>query len=40
MALGFMFLTSYMMIKGTGFAIGFMFFGDPILQPAIEFINR
>lgn len=34
------FTTSYMVMKGTGFGIGFGFFGDPIITPAIEFANR
>lgn len=38
--LGSFFISSYMVYKGTGFAIGFGLFGDPILTPAMEFLNR
>ncbi|KFA54417.1 hypothetical protein S40293_04327 [Stachybotrys chartarum IBT 40293] len=38
--LGSCFLTSYMMMKGTGFGVGFAFFGDPIITPALAFINK
>ncbi|CAM1500444.1 Fc.00g096060.m01.CDS01 [Cosmosporella sp. VM-42] len=40
MLLGSIFTSSYMMIKGVGFGVGFGFFGDPIITPAIEFANR
>jgi len=38
--LGSCFLTSYMMVKGVGFIIGFSVFGDPIIQPTMAFVNR
>ncbi|KAF2723139.1 hypothetical protein K431DRAFT_337691 [Polychaeton citri CBS 116435] len=34
-----MFVTSYMYMKGVTFGVGFGFFGDPAIQPAIEFLN-
>ncbi|KAF4915947.1 hypothetical protein CGCVW01_v010204, partial [Colletotrichum viniferum] len=40
MLLGSFFTTSYMLIKGTGFIVGFTFFGDPIIQRGLVFINR
>ena len=40
MLLGTCFVNSYMVMKGTGFAIGFGFFGDPVIQPALELMNR
>ncbi|KAF4977206.1 hypothetical protein FZEAL_6234 [Fusarium zealandicum] len=30
----------YMIMKGAGFGAGFGFFGDPIITPALNFINR
>lgn len=39
MLIGSYFTTSYMVLKGVGFAIGFGFFGDPIITPAIAFLN-
>ncbi|KJZ79705.1 hypothetical protein HIM_01174 [Hirsutella minnesotensis 3608] len=38
--LGSCLVTSYMVVKGFGFIIGFTFFGDPILTPVIAFLNR
>lgn len=32
--------TSYMFMKGTTFGIGFGFFGDPVMQPALRLLNR
>lgn len=40
MMLGGFFTTSYMVMKGVGFGIGFSFFGDPLITPALDFINR
>ena len=40
MMLGGFFTSSYMVMKGVGFGIGFGFFGDPIITPAIEYANR
>ncbi|WKT45098.1 Protein of unknown function DUF3292 [Fusarium oxysporum f. sp. vasinfectum] len=40
MLLGAWFTTPYMAMKGVGFAAGFGFFGDPIITPAMNFINR
>ena len=34
------FTSPYMIIKGSGFAFGFGFFGDPIIQPGIAFLNK
>jgi len=33
------FISSYMVVKGTTFGIGFGFFGDPIIQPGIKWLN-
>jgi len=33
------FITSYMVVKGLTFGIGFGFFGDPIIQPGIKWLN-
>ncbi|KAF7556767.1 hypothetical protein G7046_g6209 [Stylonectria norvegica] len=38
--IGTYFTSPYMIIKGMGFGAGFGFFGDPIITPAIDFINR
>ena len=38
--IGSYFTTSYMAMKGAGFGMGFGFFGDPLITPGIEFINR
>lgn len=35
-----MFISSYMVVKGTTFGIGFGFFGDPVLSRGIELLNR
>ncbi|KAJ5139204.1 uncharacterized protein N7515_004052 [Penicillium bovifimosum] len=35
-----LFVDYYMVYKGTGFAIGFVIFGDPILRPAIAWFKR
>ncbi|KAL3710498.1 hypothetical protein TMatcc_004293 [Talaromyces marneffei ATCC 18224] len=40
MALGSFFITSYMVVKGTGFLFGFVFFGDPILVRSANYLNR
>lgn len=34
------FVSSYMLLKGIAFGVGFLFFGDPIIQPALRFVNR
>ncbi|KAF1978651.1 hypothetical protein BU23DRAFT_449367 [Bimuria novae-zelandiae CBS 107.79] len=34
------FVTSYMFIKGLTFGVGFGFFGDPVIQPALKYLNR
>ena len=36
---GSYFTTSYMMLKGLGFFVGFAFFGDPVLTPLIALVN-
>jgi len=33
------FITSYMVVKGLTFGIGFGFFGDPVIQPGIKWLN-
>ncbi|KAK0124803.1 hypothetical protein ONS96_008684 [Cadophora gregata f. sp. sojae] len=38
--LGSLFLSSYMVYKGTGFAIGLGIFGDPLLTPALKWLNH
>lgn len=38
--LGSLLINSYMVYKGTGFAIGFVIFGDPVLTPAMQWIKR
>lgn len=40
MLLASLFTTSYMFMKGVTFGVGFGFFGDPILIPAMELLNR
>ncbi|OBR03333.1 hypothetical protein CH63R_12460 [Colletotrichum higginsianum IMI 349063] len=40
MLLGSLFTTSYMLVKGTGFVVGFTIFGDPVIQRGLVFINR
>jgi hypothetical protein len=40
MLIGSFFVNSYMIMKGTGFAMGFGFFGDPIIQRGIVWLNR
>ncbi|KAL0934531.1 uncharacterized protein CTRU02_211330 [Colletotrichum truncatum] len=40
MLLGSLFTTSYMLVKGTGFIVGFTIFGDPLIQRGLVFINR
>ncbi|EYE98908.1 uncharacterized protein EURHEDRAFT_373989 [Aspergillus ruber CBS 135680] len=32
--------SSYMIVKGIGFAIGFGFFGDPVFEWTMDFLNR
>ncbi|KAF2097591.1 hypothetical protein NA57DRAFT_41798 [Rhizodiscina lignyota] len=34
------FVTSYMFLKGVTFGIGFGFFGDPVIQRGLSFLNR
>ena len=34
------FVTSYMFVKGVTFGIGFGFFGDPVIQPGIQWLNQ
>lgn len=34
-----MFLTSYMLVKGVGFGVGFGFFGDPVIQRGLAILN-
>ncbi|WP_411021306.1 DUF3292 domain-containing protein, partial [Salmonella sp. s29923] len=29
-----------MLLKGLGFGVGFVLFGDPIITPALQFVNR
>ncbi|KAL2066057.1 hypothetical protein VTL71DRAFT_2128 [Oculimacula yallundae] len=38
--LGSFFISSYMVYKGAGLAIGLAIFGDPALTPALEWLNR
>lgn len=33
-------VSSYMLLKGLGFGVGFIIFGDPIITPALQFVNR
>ncbi|UKZ78543.1 hypothetical protein TrVFT333_006289 [Trichoderma virens FT-333] len=33
-------VSSYMLLKGLGFGVGFVLFGDPIITPALQFVNR
>ncbi|KAF5010457.1 hypothetical protein FDECE_3392 [Fusarium decemcellulare] len=40
MLLGSWFMSPYLVMKGAGFGAGFGFFGDPIITPALDFINR
>lgn len=35
-----LFVSSYMFMKGLTFGVGFGFFGDPIIQRGIEYLNR
>lgn len=35
-----MFVTSYMVVKGTTFGVGFGFFGDPIIARGVKLLNR
>ncbi|KAL7805885.1 hypothetical protein V8C26DRAFT_417240 [Trichoderma gracile] len=35
-----LYVTSYMLLKGIGFGFGFVLFGDPIITPALQFVNR
>ncbi|OCL03011.1 hypothetical protein AOQ84DRAFT_326592 [Glonium stellatum] len=35
-----LFATSYMFVKGLTFGVGFGFFGDPIIQRGLAFLNR
>jgi hypothetical protein len=34
-----LFISSYMLVKGITFGIGFGFFGDPIIQPGLQWLN-
>lgn len=38
--LGSFFTSSYMLLKGIGFGAGFGFFGDPIITPSMNYINK
>lgn len=38
--LGSLFINYYMVYKGIGAGIGFVLFGDPILTPAMDWLNR
>ncbi|KAI8691953.1 hypothetical protein NCS56_00189400 [Fusarium sp. Ph1] len=38
--LGSWFTSPYMLMKGAGFAAGFGFFGDPVITPALNLVNR
>ncbi|EED19877.1 conserved hypothetical protein [Talaromyces stipitatus ATCC 10500] len=40
MALGSFFLTSYVVVKTSGFMFGFVFFGDPVLIRGAKYLNR
>ncbi|VUC27605.1 unnamed protein product [Clonostachys rosea] len=40
MVLGSYFTTSYMLVKGIGFAVGFGFFGSPIMEPTLDYLNK
>jgi hypothetical protein len=33
------FVTSYMFMKGVTFGVGFGFFGDPVIQPGLQWLN-
>ncbi|KAL6862246.1 hypothetical protein J3F83DRAFT_745539 [Trichoderma novae-zelandiae] len=33
-------VSSYMFLKGLGFGVGFVLFGDPIITPALQLVNR
>jgi hypothetical protein len=35
-----LFVTPYMVVKGLLFGVGFGFFGDPIITPAVDYLNR
>lgn len=35
-----LFTTSYMFTKGMTFGVGFGFFGDPLIQPGLDLLNR
>ncbi|CAG9936788.1 unnamed protein product [Clonostachys rosea f. rosea IK726] len=37
--LGSFLTTSYMLVKGIGFAVGFGFFGSPITEPTLAYLN-
>jgi hypothetical protein len=34
------FLTPYMVVKGMTFGAGFGFFGDPVITPAMQYLNK
>lgn len=36
---GSFFLSSYMIVKGAGFGVGFGFFGDPVISKGLEWLN-
>lgn len=36
----FLFLSSHMMIKSLGFLVGFVIFGDPVIQKGMDLLNR
>ncbi|KAK6341453.1 hypothetical protein TWF696_008527 [Orbilia brochopaga] len=40
MVLASFFITSYMVVKGIGFGIGFGFFGQPVIDRGLDLLNR
>ncbi|KAL6898585.1 hypothetical protein GGI43DRAFT_384875 [Trichoderma evansii] len=34
------FVSSYLLLKGITFGVGFLFFGDPVITPALQYVNR
>lgn len=34
------FITSYAFVKATWFGVGFGFFGDPVIQPGLQWLNQ
>ncbi|KAJ4291268.1 hypothetical protein N0V88_006270 [Collariella sp. IMI 366227] len=35
-----LFITPYLLLKSISFLLGFLFFGDPVLTPAFDWVNR